>query len=263
MSTTPPLPIQTADKQECMVPEPAPGHAPALRRWALCGSVCVVSHVPQADVPETMGVVMWVPCPWEPAGAAIRVSGGVRAESIGTPGHGTTSGKPLSCSRLVACLQDEDVQEAQTSGTQWGGARMVRSVVAGPAPPAWGRPGEALSGGEKEDEDGRLYLCDRDGGTRQVKIGLTRETVEERLRALQAEYPAPLALRGSVRVRKHLDRVKKHVHGFLAAQRLQGEWFAVDIDATQLADLVTRAQQVLTANASLEERIRVVRVSRP
>jgi hypothetical protein len=84
-------------------------------------------------------------------------------------------------------------------------------------------------------------------GRQQVKIGLTREAVEERLRALQAEYPVPLALLGSVRVAKHLDRVKKHVHGFLAAQRLQGEWFAVAMDTRQLADLVIRAQRVLTA----------------
>src|SRR5262249_44621754 len=84
-------------------------------------------------------------------------------------------------------------------------------------------------------------------GTQQVKIGLTRAAVEERLRALQAEYPVPLALLGSVRVQKHLDRVKKHVHSFLAAQRLHGEWFAVDMDARRLADLVARAQRVLTA----------------
>jgi hypothetical protein len=100
-------------------------------------------------------------------------------------------------------------------------------------------------------------------GTRQVKIGLTREAVEDRLRALQAEYPAPLILLGSVRVRKHLDRITKHVHGFLASQRLSGAWFDVDMDARRLADLGTRAQWVLTAQRTSREQRRVARVARP
>jgi len=100
-------------------------------------------------------------------------------------------------------------------------------------------------------------------GTRQVKIGLTREAVEERLRALQAEHPAPLTLLGSVRVRKQFDRIKKPVHGFLAWHRLSGEWFDVDMDARRLVDLVTRAQRVLTAQRTSREQRRVARVSRP
>jgi hypothetical protein len=91
-------------------------------------------------------------------------------------------------------------------------------------------------------------------GRPQVKIGLTREAVAERLRALQAESPVPLVLLGSVHVPKHLDRVKKHVHGLLAAQRLQGEWFAVAMDTRQLAALVTRAQRVLTARRTSRKR---------
>ena len=100
-------------------------------------------------------------------------------------------------------------------------------------------------------------------GTRHVKIGLTREAVEDRLRTLQAEHPAPLILLGSVSVRKHLDRIKKHVHGFLASHRLYGEWFDVGMDTRQLADLVTRAQRVLTAPRTSREQRRVARVSRP
>jgi hypothetical protein len=91
-------------------------------------------------------------------------------------------------------------------------------------------------------------------GRPQVKIGLTREAVEERLRALQAASPVPIVLLGSVHVAKHLDRVTKYVHGLLAAQRLHGEWFAGAMDTRQLAVLVTRAQRMLTARRTSRKR---------
>jgi hypothetical protein len=84
-------------------------------------------------------------------------------------------------------------------------------------------------------------------GTRHVHIGLTRGTVEDRVRALQAARPAPLTILAVVRVGKHLDRLTKHVQASLASHRLHGAWFEVHVDPQRLADLVTRARRVLTA----------------
>jgi DNA-binding XRE family transcriptional regulator len=93
---------------------------------------------------------------------------------------------------------------------------------------------------------GFIYAIGAEGSPH-IKIGKTTGPVVKRLAALQVGYPARLHIRTAVPVEQDLGRIEKAIHRFLATDRQQGEWFAVQVDQDQLEALIVRAVQWLAA----------------
>jgi DNA-binding transcriptional regulator YiaG len=89
-------------------------------------------------------------------------------------------------------------------------------------------------------------------GTSYVKIGRTTGPVTKRLAMLQTGHPEPLTLLAHVSVERDLSRIEKSIHRFLEADRQRGEWFAVQVDQSQLEALIVRAVQWIEAERARE-----------
>lgn len=93
-------------------------------------------------------------------------------------------------------------------------------------------------------DSGFLYAIGIPGGT-SVKIGKTTKSVAQRLATLQISHPDRLHVLAHVRVADGLSKLERAIHTLLAAERQQGEWFAVTIDQGALDALLVRAVQWL------------------
>jgi DNA-binding Xre family transcriptional regulator len=118
-------------------------------------------------------------------------------------------------------------------------------------------------------ESGFIYAIGVEG-LRPVKIGKTSRSVAKRLAILQTGHPAPLKILAAVPVEQDLSRIEKAIHRFLEADRQRGEWFAVEVDQSQLEALIVRAVQELAEDAAplprdgtaLGDRLRMARLER-
>jgi DNA-binding XRE family transcriptional regulator len=55
-------------------------------------------------------------------------------------------------------------------------------------------------------------------------------------------------------VDKHLGRIEKHVHAFLAAYRTSGEWFRISLHQEDLEHLVSQALEAITEEDAARQR---------
>jgi hypothetical protein len=78
-------------------------------------------------------------------------------------------------------------------------------------------------------------------GTDLVKIGLTRNTVAQRLAHLQGGHPHQVEIVASLYVSHRLYRCEKAVHAFLAPYHHRGEWFTLEITPDSFTALVMAA----------------------
>ena len=88
--------------------------------------------------------------------------------------------------------------------------------------------------------NGFIYAIGVDGST-YVKIGYTRSSVHARLKQLQTGQASPLHIVAAIPIEKHMRRIEKQIHAFLASERQHGEWFDIPMDSEQLQALILRA----------------------
>ena len=98
----------------------------------------------------------------------------------------------------------------------------------------------------KRSAAGFIYAIQAEGSP-YVKIGSTSASVEKRLKSLQAGQPLPLRLIAHQAIEADLSRIERQIHHFLATERQRGEWFALKLDADELAALIQRAVEYLKA----------------
>lgn len=82
-------------------------------------------------------------------------------------------------------------------------------------------------------------------GSPYIKIGSTRQTVEQRLVGLQTGQPATMHVIATVAVDGDLRQIERLVHTLLAKERQRGEWFETSMDEARLTDLVREANQAI------------------
>ena len=92
-----------------------------------------------------------------------------------------------------------------------------------------------------DDDHGTIYVCI--SGDANVKIGLTRRTVYERLKSFNVSAVEPWRLVGDVRVRQ-VEKTEAAIHGYLHEKRIHAnrEMFAMtEGEARSLLDAVEGA----------------------
>ena len=95
---------------------------------------------------------------------------------------------------------------------------------------------------------GTLYALIAEGYP-YVKIGSTTKAPLARLAQLQANSPARLSLCASAAIDTNVHAVERAVHGFLDAQRHDGEWFAIaPLDHATFQQLIFDAMQYAQAH---------------
>jgi len=96
----------------------------------------------------------------------------------------------------------------------------------------------------KRSTAGFIYALQAEGSV-YIKIGRTTGSIEHRLKTLQTGQPTPLHIVAHQGVETDLARIEHQIHQFLATERQQGEWFALKLDANELAALIQRAVEHL------------------
>lgn len=75
-----------------------------------------------------------------------------------------------------------------------------------------------------QNQTGKIYIVK---GEKFYKIGLTRGSVESRLKSLQTGSPASLKLVHVIET-KDPEKLERELHRVFAHKRVQGEWFALE-----------------------------------
>jgi hypothetical protein len=87
---------------------------------------------------------------------------------------------------------------------------------------------------------GWIYaVCEEDAPL--VKIGYTTQILRLRLEALRKEFSASLVLRGSVFIWSGVLETEWCLHKLLRAERIEGEWFYLQMTQCLLGALTTQA----------------------
>jgi DNA-binding XRE family transcriptional regulator len=90
-------------------------------------------------------------------------------------------------------------------------------------------------------QGGFIYMIGAEG-TNHVKIGSTRGSVQQRLRALQVGHPYRLFILAAARVERDLIRIERQIHAWLKTERQHGEWFSLSVDSLVFEHLVRQAE---------------------
>jgi DNA-binding XRE family transcriptional regulator len=99
-------------------------------------------------------------------------------------------------------------------------------------------------------------------GSPLVKIGSTTTSIEQRLKTLQTGQPMALHIVARQAVEADLQRIERQIHAFLAGERQRGEWFALKLDADELAALIHRAVEYLADKDEQAQRAKDERPAR-
>lgn len=89
---------------------------------------------------------------------------------------------------------------------------------------------------------GTLYAI-RAEGTSLVKIGYTRGSVEQRIKAMQTGQPFPLRVIATHSIEADVRQKEAWLHAFLKQERRRGEWFEMALETDAFAELIARAIQ--------------------